>query len=66
MSKGIAVNIEAYDRFKSFLNNEGIYDWTIWNSEDFVSGQAEIVQVEFDDEDDFWAAFNAFKKVTLN
>lgn len=66
MSKGIAVNIEAYDRFKSFLNKDGIYDWTIWNAEAFIEGSADFVEVEFDDDEDFWKAFDAFKKATLH
>lgn len=66
MSKGIAVNIEAYNRFESFLNKEGVYDWTIWNAEDFVNGTADVVEVEFEDDEDFWKAFEAFKKATLH
>lgn len=66
MSRGIAIKIEHFERFKNLLSNEGVYDWTIWNIEDFFNRSSDIVEIEFDDEEEFLKAFNAYKKVTLH
>ena len=66
MSRGIAVPIEHFDRFANLLSKEGVFDWTIWNIEDYFNRNTDMVEVEFDDDEEFLKAFNAYKSVTLH
>lgn len=66
MSRGIAVPVEHFNRFSSLLSKEGVFNWTIWNIEDYFNRNTDIVEVEFDDEEEFLKAFDAYKKVTLH
>jgi hypothetical protein len=66
MAYGLVIKKEYFNRFQNLLNSEGIYDWDIWNINDYLTHNDDVVKIEFNNDQEFYKAFDVWKKVTLN